>query len=187
MNSALRTLTSGQIPATTGTRQLLDPLQKILQQADVEYRLRHRVFSSGLHLELKPPDLFIQVGKPRIRSDADHKARTRTDRVSAQIQPPVQVVDDINQADGIHIKDRRRVRIVAHLWRIAGNTDQILDPHCSRSQQVTLDAQHIAVAAGVVQNRFDSRFLLHQQRKRLIAHARRSPRAVRNVDRIHSH
>ena len=64
MNSALRTLTSGQIPATTGMRQLLDPAQKIFQQTNVEHRLGHRVFGSGLHFEFKPPDLFIQIGKP---------------------------------------------------------------------------------------------------------------------------
>ena len=30
-------------------------------------------------------------------------------------------------------------------------------------------------------------FALHQQRQRLVAHARRSPRAIGNVDRIHAH
>ena len=63
---------------------------------------------------------------------------------------------------------------------------RFLIPTAAAPSKVTLDAQHIAVAAGVMQNRFDSCFPLHQQRKRLIAHARRSPRAIGNVDRVHS-
>src|ERR1700685_4063642 len=131
---------------------MFDPAQKILQQAQVKNRLRHRKLSSGLYLELKPPDLFIQVSKTGIRSHPDDKAGTRTDRVSAKIQPPVQVVDDIDQADGIHIKDRSGIWIIAHLGGVAGNADQVSDPHRSCSKKVTLDAQHVAIAAGVVKN-----------------------------------
>ncbi len=108
-------------------------------------------------------------------------------RVAADVQAPVQVVHDVDQADRVHVEHRRRVGIVAHLRRIAGDADQIVNAQRRRAQQVRLHAQHIAVAAGVVQDGFDADFLLHQQRQRLVAHARRGPRAVRNIDRVHAH
>jgi len=65
---------------------------------------------------------------------------------------------------------------------------RFFDPHRGRAQQIALDAQHIPVAAGVMQKMaVDSRFALHQQGERLIAHARRSSRTIRNIDRIHSY
>ena len=55
-----------------------------------------------------------------------------------------------------------------------------------RAQQVGLDAEHVAVAAGVVQHRLDAHLLLDQDGQRLVAHARRGPRGVGNVDGVHA-
>ena len=50
-----------------------------------------------------------------------------------------------------------------------------------------MNAKYVAVAAGVVQHRFDPDRLLHQQRQSLVAHARGRPRAVGNIHRIHAY
>ena len=96
-------------------------------------------------------------------------------------------MNNVDQADRVHIEDRGGVRIAAHLWRIAGNTNQVSDSDCRCAQQIGLNAQHIAVPAGVMQDGFNSGMLLQQQRKCLVAHARRGARTVGNIDRIHAH
>ena len=63
-----------------GDAAVFDSPQKVFQQTDIENRLRHRVFGSGLHFELEPPNFFVQIGEPGIRPHANHKAGTRTDR-----------------------------------------------------------------------------------------------------------
>ena len=94
---------------------------------------------------------------------------------------------NVHQADRIHVKDRSRIGIVTHLGWIAGDADQVADAHGRRAQKIGLDAQHIAVAAGVVQNRFDADLSLHEQRQGLITHTRGGARAVRNVDSVHAY
>ena len=61
MNSALRTLISGQIPATTGIRQCSMRRRKFFQQPQIEYRLRHRILRARLHFVFKAPNLLIEI------------------------------------------------------------------------------------------------------------------------------
>ena len=165
---------------------MLDARQEGFQQPKVKHRLRDHVLRSSLDLVLEPANLFIQIRQPRVRSDANHKARSHSDRIAAQIEPTVQVVHNVDEANGIHVKHSSRVRIIAHFRRIAGDANQIPDTDCGRSQQVTLDAQHIPVAARIMQNRVDAYVALNKQRQRLVAHARRRARAVWDIDRVHT-
>jgi len=166
---------------------VFDPLQEIIQKSKVEDRLGYDIFRARLHLVFEALDLLIQVGQPGIGADSNHESGSRPDRIPAQIQPPVQVVDNVHQSDRIHVKHRRRIGIVPHLRRISRNADQVADSSGRCPQQVRLNAEHVAIAARIVQDGFDPDRLLHEQRKRLVAHARRRPRAVGNVHRVHAH
>ena len=64
----------------------------------------------------------------------------------------IQPLHDIDQADGIHVKHRRRIGIVAHLGRIAGDAQNIAQADRRGAQQIRLDGENVAVAAGVMQN-----------------------------------
>jgi len=55
-----------------------------------------------------------------------------------------------------------------------------------QANEVIVPPGNVAVTAGVVQNGLDSDLLLHQQAERLIAHARRGARAVRDIDAVHA-
>ena len=127
------------------------------------------------------------LGTPGLAPDADHELRAVANRIAADVEPVIQVVDDVHQADGVHVEHRGGVGIVAHLRRIAGDADQVANSQRARAQQVRLNAQHVAVAAGVVQDRLDADLLRHHQAQRLVAQSRRSARAVGNVDGIHAH
>ena len=69
-------------------------------------------------------------------------------------------MNNIDQADGIDIKDSGGIGIAAHLRRIAGDANQITNADRRRAQQVRLNAEYVAIAAGVVQNGFDPGLLL---------------------------
>ena len=125
-------------------------------------------------------------GLPGIGAHGDHERGRVADGIAADIEPAIQVVNDVDQADGIHVEDRGGIGIVAHLRRIAGDADQVADADGAGAQQVRLNAQHIAIAAGVMQDGLDADLLLHQQAQRLIAHAGRGARTVGDIDRIHA-
>src|SRR5258708_38487046 len=84
-------------------------------------------------------------------------------------------MDNIHQANGVHVKHRRRVRIIAELRRIAGDTDQIAQTRAPRAQQVRLHAEHSAVAAGEAQDRFKADFLPNEKAHSHVAPAPRTP------------
>ena len=71
MNSAFRKLVSGQIPAITGMRNALDAIEKLLQQSQVEYRLRDGVFRARLNLVSEAPQLVLNIRHAGIGRDAD--------------------------------------------------------------------------------------------------------------------
>ena len=75
----------------------------------------------------------------------------------------VQAADDVHEPNRIDIENRGRIRIVSHLRRIAGNADQIPDSHRCSPKQVALDAQHVPITAGVVQDGIDADLALNEQ------------------------
>ena len=65
MNSALRALTSGQMPATTGIRQCSMRRRKFSSSREIEDRLRDRILRAGLHFVFEAADLFIEIRTAR--------------------------------------------------------------------------------------------------------------------------
>ena len=54
------------------------------------------------------------------------------------------------------------------------------------AEQVGLDAEHVAVATGVVQDRLDAGVLLNLDAEALRAHARRGAGRIGHVDGVHA-
>ena len=97
----------------------------------------------------------------------------------------VQLVHHVRQANRVDVEHSGRVRIRAHLRRIAGNQKQVPQAQRRGAQQVGHHAEQIAIAAAVVQHRLRFRFrVLHHQRRGHRAHARLRARPVGNVDAI---
>jgi hypothetical protein len=141
MNSALRT-------------------QETLQQAEIEDGLGHNILGARLHFVLEAPDLFVHVVQSGVGADADYECRARANGVAANVETAIEVMNDVHQADRVHVKHRGGVGIAAHFRRIAGDADQVANARSRCSQQIRLNAQHVAVAAGVVQDGFNAHFLL---------------------------
>jgi len=186
MNSALRALTSGQMPAMTGILKCSILRMKFSSNDKSKHRLRDRELSASLDLEFKRRISSSILGTPGFAPIPMAKARTGSDRVAANIEPAIEIVNNVYQADRVHVEDRGCVGIAAHFRRVAGNANQVSDSDCGRAQQVGLNAQHIAVPAGVMQDGFDSGLLLQKQRQGLVTHTGGGARAIRNIDCVHA-
>ena len=136
MNSALRRLVSGQMPAITGMRKSLDAFQKDLKQAQVEDRLGDGVFRAGLHFVGKAAQLLIDVGHAGVGGYADGEVGAEADGVRADVKAVIEPAHDVDQADGVHVKDCGCIRIVAQLGRVAGYAKNVAQAQGSHAQQV---------------------------------------------------
>ena len=78
----------------------------------------------------------------------------------------IQPGHDVGQADRIDVEHRGGVGIVADAPGIARDQQQVAQAHRVRAEQIGLNAEQVAIAAGVVQQRLDARLLLDQHRER---------------------
>src|SRR5208337_5482603 len=99
---------------------VLNLAQELFQQANIEDRLGDGQLCARLHFVFEAADLLVNVRAAGIGAHGDDELGRAPDGIAADVQAAVQVVDDVDQADGVHIEDGGGVGIVAHLGRIAG-------------------------------------------------------------------
>src|SRR5581483_436420 len=162
----------------------LDALQEFFEQIEIENRLRDHVFGAGFHFPLEPVQFFLQVDGAGIGSHADQQTGLRAHGIAADIQPVVQVVGDVDQADGIDVEDRGGIGVGAHARRVSGNADEVANAGGLGAEQFGLDAEDVAVAATKMVDGFDTGLLLDQLASDLSAQAGAGARAIGHVDAV---
>ena len=110
--------------------------RKAFEQIQIEHRLRDHVFGAGFHLPFEAADLFVHIERAGIGAHADQQRGLRAHGIAADVQAVIQIVDDVDQADGVHVEHRGRVGIGAHARRIAGDADQVADADGVRAEQL---------------------------------------------------
>ena len=134
---------------------------------------------AGLDFVGKAAQLLLNVGHAGVGGHADGEVGAGADGVGADVEAVIEPAHDVDQADGIDVKDSGGVRIVAQLGRVAGEAEDVVQADGRGAQQVRLDAENVAVAAGVMENRLDAGVLLNLDAEALRAHAGRGARASR--------
>ena len=56
--------------------------------------------------------------------------------LDADVESVIEAAHDVDQADGVHVKDRGGVRIVAQLGRVAGEAEDVVEADGRGAQQV---------------------------------------------------
>ena len=115
MNSALRALTSGQIPAMTGMRQCSILRRKFSSSERSKTGCVTANSAPASTLYSKRRDFFVDVGHAGVGADSDGEAGPGADRVATNVEAAIQVVHNVDQADGVHVENRGGVGIAAHL------------------------------------------------------------------------
>ena len=162
MNSACRRLSSGMMPAMIGMRTC--------RRSAAGTSANPSASNTGCVTANSAPASTLysnrrisssQIERAGFARHADVKRRRLADRLPADVEPAVQPRDHVGQADRIDVEDRRRVRVVADAWRVAGDEQHVADAHRVRAEQVRLHAEQVSVAARVVEDRLDAGLLLH--------------------------
>ena len=138
--------------------------------------------AAGLDFVVEAAQLVFDVGHAGIGGDADGEVGAGADGVGADVEAVVEAADNVDQADGVDVEDRGGVGIVAQLGRVAGEAEDVAQADGRGAQQVGLDGEQVAVAAGVVQNRLNAGVLLDLDAEALRAHAGRGARRIGHVD-----
>src|SRR5260370_1694982 len=163
---------------------MLDAAEELFEQCYVKYRLSDGVVGAGFHLALEAADLFVDINHAGIGPHTDGESRVGPEGVAADNQRKIQSVHNVDQPDGVDIEHGGRIGIVAHLWGITGDANQVVNAHGIADQQLRLHAEHVAVAAREMQRRLDFSLLLDERAQGEVAQARRRTRAVRDVDGV---
>ena len=126
MNSALRRLVSGQMPAITGMRKLSMRLRKSSsrRRSKTGWVMAYSAPASTLYCEAA--QFVLDVGHAGIGRDADGEVGAGADGIGADVEAVIQALHDVDQADGVDIEHRGGIRIVAQLGRIAGEAENVV-------------------------------------------------------------
>ena len=89
--------------------------QELLQQREVEHRLGDGVLGAGLDLVFEAADFLVDVGHAGIGADADDERGGRADGIAAEVEAAIEIGNDVDQSDGVHVEDGGGVGIVAQL------------------------------------------------------------------------
>ena len=119
-----------------GIRTCSIRLEKIAQLIRIKHRLRDRILRARFNLPFETLDLFVEIDRAGIHADADTERRRFTNRIVAEVETVVQLVDHVRQTDRVDIKHGRRIRIWSHLWRIAGDHENVAQTERRGAEQV---------------------------------------------------
>src|SRR2546429_519809 len=81
----------------------------------------HRELRAGAHLPMDPRQLAIELDRPGVHADADRPAGRRPDRIVAGVEPVVQPVHQVREADRVDVEYGCGLGVGAHLGWIAGD------------------------------------------------------------------
>src|SRR5438477_7053452 len=143
-------------PGDDGRSELLHLLEKRFELARVEDRLGDREFGPGLHFPRKPRQLTVLFGGAGIHAHANRPLGHSTKRVVAGVESLIQTIDQVRETDRVDVEDCRRVRVRAHLGRIAGDDQDVAQSRGMRADDVGEHPEEIAIPAAVVNHRLDS-------------------------------
>src|SRR5205823_4449574 len=94
---------------------------------NIKHWLGHGVVRSCFHFVFEAADLLINIDDAGVGADADHEPGTRANRIAANVLPTIQVMDKVDQPDGVHVKNRGGIGIVAQLGRVSGDADEVVN------------------------------------------------------------
>ena len=163
MNSAFRSDVNGQIPATIGMRTcaIRSRNRSNWSGSNTGCVIANSAPASTFHSKRRTS--VRQIDRRGVYADADGESRRGADLIASRIEPTVQIAHEVREPDGVDVEHGGRARIWTHLRRVAGDDEQVPNAHRCRAEQVAEHAQEVAVATGIVRDRFDADLLLDRE------------------------
>ena len=103
-------------------------------------------------------DALLQHQLERLRGGRDRRAGKEggdgRELASRKVMPPLESGDRLQQLHRVEVEDRARLGVVAEARVVTREEQQVFDPQRRGAEQVGLQRQAVAVAAGQLQDRF---------------------------------
>ena len=162
-NSALRSETSGQMPAMIGIRNCSTRSRKrsSWSRSNTGWVMANSAPASTF--QAKRLSSRSRSGRGGIDAHADHEPGRRADGVAARVESVVEPGHQVGQSDAVDVEHGGGVGVGPHLRRVAGDDQQVVEPAGRGAEQVGQHAEQVAVAAGVVDDRLEPDLALDQQ------------------------
>ena len=185
MNSALRRLTSGQIPAMMGMRRAAaQPIEEAQKRLGVEHRLRDGELRSRLQLPAEALQLPIQVHRAGIEATPKQNSVGRPTGFCPRSKPRLSMLTRLHSPMASTLNTAVASGYVPMLGGSPGDQEDVADAQRVRAQEVGLQGEEVLVLAGVVGDGLDAGSLLQEDRGRDRAHLDLRARAVGHVHRV---
>jgi hypothetical protein len=110
----------------------------------------------AIYFVLHAPEFCLPIRSTRIDHGPDTKGRRTLERVSAQVCTRLQSSHGLQQPEYVQVEDRLGVRMIPGSWRITSHAYQIAHPQRCGRQQVGLQGEPVAIAAGDLEHRFQA-------------------------------
>jgi hypothetical protein len=155
------------------------------ERGDVEDELRLRELRAGGYLLAEPGRAEAGRRGERVLDRPDQPARRRVQRAPGQ-QPPLVAhgAGGPHELDAVQVEHGLGVRVIAEPRVVAGHQDHVGDAEGGGGQQVGLERDAVAVAAGDLHDRFDARGQ-GEQAARPVGQPCVRALAIGDVDRVH--
>src|SRR5690606_30227593 len=103
----------------------LQAIESRLELPDIEYRLGHRETGARVDLPGVARQLTLEVRRTGIDADTVHESGGGAEWVAAGIEAAIEPRDQVGEAYRVDVEHRGRVRIRAHLGRVAGDHQHV--------------------------------------------------------------
>ena len=177
---------NGMSPTSTGIARGSSRCEESLERREVVDRLGLRERGAGLDLGAQLRELDLEVRGGGIGRAADREGARRPDRVAGEVGAGVQAAGDPEEPEDVHLRDLLALRIVADLERVASEAEHRLEAEARGSQQIRLQAEHVAVARRDLDDRLEAGLPLDERRHGDRGHPQPGHRVVGDVDRVHA-
>ena len=108
-----------------GDAEALNALQECFKEREIEDGLGDGVLCACFNFPGEAADFVLDVGDAGVGGDADSEVGGCANRIRTDVEAVIEAVHDVDQADGVNVKDSGGIRIISKLGRIAGEAENV--------------------------------------------------------------
>ena len=184
MNSAFSAESNGQRPAMTGICRCAILARKRSKAATSKIGRVTTNSAPASTLYSKRRSSRSRSRGGRVHHHAGQQRRRLANRLPRHVEAVIEPAHHVGEADRVDVEDRRGIGVVADLAHVAGDAEQVAHAHRVRAEQVRLDAEQVAVAARILEQRLDAGLLADEGGQRQRADARAAAGRVRHEHQV---
>src|SRR5579864_2329339 len=167
-----------------GDRRIGDAIEKSVQLLEVVQGLGDGDIGPGFHFPMEPFELQAEIRGHWIEGAGDEELRRSANGVAGPVHALVELLDDLDESDGVHVPNTSCLGLDAGARRITGQRDDVSNSQRMRTKQIRLKRHRVSVASREMDEGLESNLLLDKCRECDAVHPHTCHRAVADVDAV---